>query len=375
MFAQPANRVLSVGSKFSALSGRGSALRISCQKTRAVPEGTDTTSSVAEDTTKSDVTTATEATTEGAESVADNTTKSDGATEKTEDAPTQETAAQPEEKVYSVTLSKPLKMQLQEGPNGGAYVYTVPDPELMMIKEKDLPEYAKMSRGDKVLAHSASFGNDVEEAKDLNSVVFALDSRKGDIYLVLEKCEEKNDKLIDEMFPKMKKLQKIQDKRVLDKETRATQRTNVQQRKALKALRQEQFNQACDAFAKGNYKGAREIFNEILASEPRTASLAEGVTNFTSAPYALSWYGLACVESKEGNIESGLNSLEQALKAERDNPNVSIQMEFVKKDPDIADLREDPQYEDIIEKYEFRLFKFNLRKEYLKFKKWMDQGN
>ena len=81
--------------------------------------------------------------------------------------------------VYEVTFSKSVALQLKfaRGNDGGAYCVFVPDET----------EFDAFEIGDKILAVSASFGDDVWDADSYGQVIYAIKNRNGDIYLKMKK--------------------------------------------------------------------------------------------------------------------------------------------------------------------------------------------
>ena len=81
--------------------------------------------------------------------------------------------------VYEVTLPKSVALQLKfaRGNDGGAYCVFVPDET----------EFDAFEIGDKILAVSASFGDEVWDADSYGQVIYAIKNRNGDIYLKMKK--------------------------------------------------------------------------------------------------------------------------------------------------------------------------------------------
>ena len=62
------------------------------------------------------------------------------------------------------------------------------------------------------------------------------------------------------------------------------------------------------------------------------------------------YYGTACLESIAGNIDSALEALEIALKDET-LPLLTFMIDWVRKDPDLAFIRDDPRFAALLEQY------------------------
>lgn len=236
-----------------------------------------------------------------------------------------------------VTLQKPLGVRFGKGNDGGAYVLDN-NPQAGYTDDR-------IQVGDKVVQVSASFGDDVWDAKGFGQTIYAIKTRNGAVYLKLEKrngdtsCFEEDDTSEAE---RMFKAERAGGN--VGSGTREVQTRNYIMRKELERKRRELFDDALTKFRGGNAEDALIIFEEVVGMEP-TKVMTDNFARRTEV-YRVTQYNIACCYASVGNIDAALEALETTLDAGFEN------FALVRKDKSLAPVREDPRFTKLINKYD-----------------------
>jgi hypothetical protein len=245
-------------------------------------------------------------------------------------------AAGPDE-YYEVYLPKPIGVKFARGNDGGAYVI-LSDPKLGNTDPQITP-------GDKVVKVSASFGSDVWEALNFGQVIYAIKTRNGEVYLKLKKNFGDMSALEEEELTEAEKQFKAErGGGNYGAGTKEMQERNYIARKEAERERREMFDDALTKFKSGKTEEALIDFENVLALEPKNY-LGDDFSRVTMV-YRVTQYNIACCYSTLGQIDPGLEALDSALAAGFEN------YEKIRKDANLAKLRESPKFKTLINRYD-----------------------
>ena len=210
-------------------------------------------------------------------------------------------AAVSTEDLYEVTLPKPIGVKFVRGNDGGAYVAFVP-PE---------PEYDAFEIGDKIVAVSASFGDEIWDADNYGQVIYAMKNRNGDIFLRMRKMNgdlsalEQNEKSIAMAAERAGGN--------YGAGTKEQQMVNFSKKKELEVQRLDMFDEGIALYNKGDFDGALIVFEEVAALEPK--NYMSDSFEMATEIYRVSQYNIACCFSKLGQVDNSLAALKKCMGA------------------------------------------------------------
>ena len=246
-------------------------------------------------------------------------------------------AAAGKEEFYEVYLSKPLGVKFARGNDSGAYV-VLTDPKLGNTS----PE---ITAGDKVVKVSASFGGDVWEALNFGQVIYAIKTRNGEVYLKLKKNYGDMSALEEEELTEAEKQFKSERSGGnYGSGTKEVQERNYIARKEAERKRRELFDDALSKFKGGKTEEALIDFENVLSLEPKNY-LGDDFSRVT-AIYRVTQYNIACCYSTLGQTDAGIDALDSALAAGFED------YAKVRRDPNLKNLRENPKFTTLINRYD-----------------------
>lgn len=238
---------------------------------------------------------------------------------------------------YEVSLPKPIGVRFGRGNDGGCYV-SATDENAGYTDERIQP-------GDKVVACSASFGDDIWPAEGFGQVMYALKTRNGDVYLKLEaregdlSCFEAR-----EMTEAEKQWQAERAGGNYGAGTKEIQERNYVAMKEMERKRKEMFEDALVDFREGSIDKALVQFEEVKGLEPEKyiGDSFERVSRI----YIVTLYNIACCYAALKATDAGLEALEECMRCGFD--------EFgkIRKDPNLAYLREDERFTTMMNKFD-----------------------
>lgn len=249
--------------------------------------------------------------------------------------------ADTEQETYEVFLSKPLGLKFGRGRDGAAYV-TESSARLGNTDDEVQP-------GDKIVAVSASFGEDVWEAKNFGQVIYAIKTRNGQVYLKLAKRNGDMSIFEEEELTDAEKAFKAERAGGnYSFGTKELQERNYMKRKEAEREREQLFETALSKFNKKDIEGALIDFENVLAAEPKNY-VGDDFSRVTRI-YKVTQYNIACCYSALKSVEAGIDALSDALVAGFDD------FKTVRTDPSLSALREDPRFTKLIDSYDEPLF-------------------
>lgn len=241
------------------------------------------------------------------------------------------------DEIVEVVLEKPLGLKFVRGNDGGAYV-GVNDPKLGNTDET-------LEIGDKILEVSASFGDEVWEAKNFGQVVFAIRTRNGGVYLKIQRKFGDLTALQEEETTEAEKMwRREQAGGNVGAGTREIQMRNYKDRKENEKERSKLFTSALDKFKANDIEGALIDFENCISLEPKKY-IGDDFARVSDI-CVFSHYNCACCYSALDKPDAGLESLETALVSGFDDYGK------VRNDPNLANLRKYEGFKTLIDKFD-----------------------
>jgi len=241
------------------------------------------------------------------------------------------------EQYLEVYLDKPLGLRFGRGNDGAAYVIE----NNAQAGNTD----SRVMVGDKVVQVSASFGDDVWDAKGFGQTLYAIRTRNGQVYLKFLKMNGDMTALEDDGSSDAEKMFRAERAGGnVGAGTREVQTRNYIMRKELERKRREMFDDALKKFRGGKAEEALIIFEEVIGLEP-TKVMTDSFSRVTEV-YRVTQYNIACCYSSMRNVDSALEALERTLESGFDN------FDLIRRDKSLAAARADPRFEKIIDKYD-----------------------
>ncbi|CAD7695572.1 unnamed protein product [Ostreobium quekettii] len=189
---------------------------------------------------------------------------------------------------------------------------------------------------------SASFGDDVWDAKNFGQVMFAIRTRNGGVFLKVQKMFGDTSQIEDVPADAAWKRERNQGN--VGQGVREQQRKNYIANRQLEEERTTLFKGAMGKFRKGDLQGALIDFENVVAMEPRKY-IGDNFARYTDIyPYAQ--YNIACCYSAMNQLEAGLEALEGALSSGFDD------FDKVRTDANLAALSNTEGFEQLIRKYD-----------------------
>ncbi|CAD6226618.1 unnamed protein product [Miscanthus lutarioriparius] len=226
---------------------------------------------------------------------------------------------------YEVTIQKPYGLKFTKGRDGGTYIEAIQPGGAADVT-------GQFEVGDKVLATSAVFGEEIWPAKGYGQTMYSIRQRVGPLYLKMERRFGKVDG--DGDLTEKEIIRFERNSGVVSGRVREIQLQNYTRKMEQKMQREEDLRMGLRLYKDGKYEEALEKFESVLGSkpEPSEASIAS--------------YNIACSYSKLGRIEAGLSALEEALKAGYED------FKRVRTDPDLTNLRKSEEFEPLLKNYD-----------------------
>eukprot|EP00246_Nothoceros_aenigmaticus_P015048 TRINITY_DN6056_c0_g1_i1.p1 TRINITY_DN6056_c0_g1~~TRINITY_DN6056_c0_g1_i1.p1 ORF type:complete len:278 (-),score=56.19 TRINITY_DN6056_c0_g1_i1:267-1040(-) len=223
---------------------------------------------------------------------------------------------------YEVELEKPWGLKFYKGTDGGTYIDAIQP-------GSGADRSGLITPGDRVLATSAVFGNEMWPAAEFGRTMYTVRQRIGTLLLKMENRNGVREGVADrEELARERNASSIGDR------VREIQMENYLRKVNLKNQRADELTSGLNLYRAAKYEEALERFETILGLKPDVKE--EGVAS----------YNVACCYSKLGQVDAGLQALEEALEAGFDD------YKAVRTDPDLETLRASPNFKELINKYD-----------------------
>ncbi|XP_044456689.1 protein MET1, chloroplastic isoform X5 [Triticum aestivum] len=219
---------------------------------------------------------------------------------------------------YEVEILKPYGLKFAKGRDGGTYIEAI-------FPGSSAEQTGKFTVGDKVIATSAVFGEEIWPAAGYGQTMYCIRQRVGPLYMKMQKKFELSDK---EVIRAERNTGNVSTK------LREIQMQNYQKKMEQEIQREDDLRMGLKLYKDGKYEDALEKFESVLGSKPEIdeASVAS--------------YNVACCYSKLDRIQAGLSALEEAMKAGYED------FKRIRTDPDLANLRNSEEFATLLNKYD-----------------------
>ncbi|KAG2640196.1 protein MET1, chloroplastic-like [Panicum virgatum] len=226
---------------------------------------------------------------------------------------------------YEVTIEKPYGLKFSKGRDGGTYVEAI-------LPGAAADKTGQFTVGDKVLATSAVFGDDIWPAAGYGQTMYSIRQRVGPLYMKMERRFGKWDGAGE--LTEKEIIRAERNSGVVSGRVREIQLQNYQRKMAQKMQREEDLRTGLRLYKDGKYEEALEKFESVLGSKPE------------SSEAAIASYNVACSYSKLNRIQAGLSALEDALKSGYED------FKRIRTDPDLENLRKTEEFEPMLKNYD-----------------------
>ncbi|KAL6880156.1 hypothetical protein ACP4OV_011721 [Aristida adscensionis] len=225
---------------------------------------------------------------------------------------------------YEVTLEKPYGLKFTKGRDGGTYIEAI-------APGAAADRTGQFTVGDKVLATSSVFGEEIWPAAGYGQTMYCIRQRIGPLYMKMERRFGKWD---EAELTEKEIIRAERNSGVVSGRIRDIQMQNYQRKMEQKMQREEELRMGLRLSKEGKYEEALEKFESVLGSKPETSEAS------------IASYNVACCYSKLGRIQAGLSALEDALKVGYED------FKRIRTDPDLANLRKQEEFERLLKNYD-----------------------
>ncbi|PIN05582.1 hypothetical protein CDL12_21878 [Handroanthus impetiginosus] len=226
---------------------------------------------------------------------------------------------------YEVELVQPYGLKFAKGRDGGTYIEAI-EPG------GSADETGMFTVGDKVLATSAVFGDEIWPAAEYGRTMYTIRQRIGPLLMKMQKRYGKVDtggELTEKEIIRIERNAGFISNRV-----REIQMQNYLRKKEQKEQREKDLREGLKLYKSGNYEEALEKFESVLGSKPESNGAA------------VASYNVACCYSKLDQIQAGLSALEDALEAGFED------FKRIRTDPDLENIRKSKEFEPLLKRFD-----------------------
>ncbi|CAN6196990.1 unnamed protein product [Urochloa humidicola] len=226
---------------------------------------------------------------------------------------------------YEVTIEKPYGLKFSKGRDGGTYIQAI-------FPGGAAERTGQFTVGDKVLATSSVFGDEIWPAAGYGQTMYCIRQRIGPLYMKMERRFGQWDGAGE--LTEKEIIRAERNSGVVSGRVREIQLQNYQRKMEQKMQREEDLRTGLRLYKDGKYEEALEKFESVLGSKPESneASIAS--------------YNVACCYSKLDRIEAGLSALEDALKSGYED------FKRIRTDPDLESLRKSEKFDPLLKNYD-----------------------
>ncbi|KAI5321048.1 hypothetical protein L3X38_030118 [Prunus dulcis] len=216
---------------------------------------------------------------------------------------------------YEVEVVQPYGLKFAKGRDGGTYIDAI-------AAGGSADKTGKFSVGDKVLATSAVFGDEIWAAAEYGRTMYTIRQRVGPLLMRMQKRNGKIDNSGE--LTEKEIIRAERNSGVVSNKVREIQMQNYLKKKEQKGKERK----------KAKYEEALEKFESVLGLKPELdeASVAS--------------YNVACCYSKLNQIQAGLSALEDALKAGFED------FKRIRTDPDLANVRASEEFDPLLKRFD-----------------------
>ncbi|XP_047966549.1 protein MET1, chloroplastic [Salvia hispanica] len=226
---------------------------------------------------------------------------------------------------YEVEVVQPYGLKFAKGRDGGTYIDAI-------APGGSADKSGKFTVGDRVLATSAVFGEEIWPAAEYGRTMYTIRQRIGPLLMKMQKRYGNTD-YTGELTEK-EILRFERNSGVVSSRVREIQMQNFLRKKEQKERRERELREGLKLYKSGKYEEALEKFESVLGSkpEPNEASVAS--------------YNVACCYAKLDQIQAGLSALKDALDAGFED------FKRIREDPDLENIRKSEEFDPLLKKYD-----------------------
>ncbi|KAL0436101.1 UNVERIFIED_CONTAM: protein MET1, chloroplastic [Sesamum radiatum] len=238
---------------------------------------------------------------------------------------TSKSAAEEEYEEYEVELVQPYGLKFAKGRDGGTYIDAI-------APGGSADKTGMFTVGDKVLATSAVFGDEIWPAAEYGRTMYTIRQRIGPLLMKMQKRYGK----IDDKGELTEKeiIRAERNAGFISNRVREIQMQNYLRKKEQKERREKDLREGLQLYKSGKYEEALEKFESILGSKPEANEAA------------VASYNVACCYAKLNQIQAGLSALEDAMEAGFED------FKRIRTDPDLANIRTSEDFEPLLKKFD-----------------------
>ncbi|KAI3450920.1 hypothetical protein Pfo_007585 [Paulownia fortunei] len=226
---------------------------------------------------------------------------------------------------YEVELVQPYELKFAKGRDGGTYIDAV-------APGGSADKTGMFTVGDKVLATSAVFGEEIWPAAEYGRTMYTIRQRIGPLLMKMQKRYGKMDNTAE--LTEKEIIRAERNSGFISNRVREIQMQNYIRKKEQKERREKDRREGLQLYKNGKYEEALEKFESVLGSKPEANEAA------------VASYNVACCYSKLNQIQAGLSALEDAMEAGFED------FKRIRTDPDLANIRTSEDFDPILKKFD-----------------------
>ncbi|XP_051142900.1 protein MET1, chloroplastic [Andrographis paniculata] len=230
-----------------------------------------------------------------------------------------------EDQEYEVELVQPYGLKFAKGRDGGTYIDAI-------APGGSADKAGVFSVGDKVIATSAVFGEEIWPAAEYGRTMYTIRQRIGPLLMKMQKRYGKMDETGE--LTEKEIIRAERNSGVIGGRVREIQMQNYLRKKERKEQREKDLREGLKLYRSGNYDGALEKFESVLGSKPEPDEAA------------IASYNVACCYSKINQIQAAISALEEALKDGFED------FKRIRSDPDLENVRKSEDFEPLMKKFD-----------------------
>ncbi|PIN18636.1 hypothetical protein CDL12_08696 [Handroanthus impetiginosus] len=226
---------------------------------------------------------------------------------------------------YEVELVQPYGLRFTKGRDGGTYIDAI-------APGGSADKTGMFSVGDRVIATSAVFGDEIWAAAEYGRTMYTIRQRVGPLLMKLQKrCGKVED--TGELTEK-EIIRAERNAGFISNRVREIQMQNYLRKKEQKERREKDLREGLNLYRNGKYEEALEKFESVLGSKPEADEAA------------VASYNVACCYSKLNQVQAGLSALEDAMEAGFED------FKRIRTDPDLAYVRTSEEFDPLLKKFD-----------------------